>query len=154
MKALQLIISIVICQLAGVVGSIFTMSAIPTWYATLKKPSFNPPNWIFGPVWLTLYTMMGVSLFLVWQKRAVVNVWPAVIFFLIHLGINALWSVVFFGQKNISGALIIIVVLWLMIVGAIFLFWRIDRTAAYLLIPYLLWVSFASALNYGIGRLN
>ncbi len=143
-----------ICQLAGVVGSVFTMSAIPTWYATLKKPSFNPPNWIFGPVWLTLYTMMGVSLYLVWQKRAVASVWPAIIFFLIHLGVNALWSIVFFGQKNIHGALIIIVVLWLMIVGSIFLFWQIDRTAAYLLIPYLLWVSFASALNYSIGKLN
>ena len=154
MKILQLIISIIICQLAGVVGSLFTISAIPTWYTTLKKPSFNPPNWIFGPVWLTLYTMMGVSLFLVWQKREVANVWLAIIFFLVHLGVNALWSIVFFGKKNINGALIIIVVLWLMIVGSIFLFWQIDRTAAYLLIPYLLWVSFASALNYSIGKLN
>lgn len=154
MKVLSLIISIAICQLAGIVGSIFTFSAIPNWYTNLRKPSFNPPNWIFGPVWLTLYTMMGVSLYLVWQRRAVANVWPAIIFFLIHLGVNALWSVVFFGQKNISGALIIIVVLWLMIVGSIFLFWQIDKTAAYLLIPYLFWVSFASALNYSIGKLN
>jgi len=121
----------------------------------LKKPSFNPPSWLFGPVWITLYTMMGVSLYLIWQKRGEIKLaWPAIIFFLIHLAVNASWSIIFFGQKNIIGALILIVALWFMIVASIFLFYKINKTAAYLLVPYLLWVSFASILNYSLWRLN
>lgn len=155
MKILQIIVSVAACQLAGIVGSLFTTPAIPTWYANLKKPSFSAPNWLFGPVWVTLYTLMGISLYLVWQKRNEVKIaWPAIIFFLVHLVINALWSIVFFGQKNIFGALILIVVLWLMIVASIVLFYKVNKTAAYLLIPYLLWVSFASFLNYSFWRLN
>jgi len=155
MKALQLAASIIICQLAGIIGSVFTTSAIPTWFAGLKKPSFNPPSWLFGPVWITLYTMMGVSLYLVWQKRVEIKmVWPAVIFFLIHLAVNASWSIIFFGQKNPGMAFATIILLWLMIVISIALFYRINKTAGLLLIPYLLWVSFASILNYNIWKLN
>ena len=154
MKALQLAVSIIVCQLAGIVGSLFTTQAIPNWYATLKKPSFNPPSWLFGPVWITLYTMMGVSMYLIWQKRTVANVWPAIIFFLIHLAVNASWSIIFFGQKNPGMAFAVIVLLWLMIIVSIELFYRINKTAGLLLIPYLFWVSFASVLNYSIWKLN
>jgi len=154
MKALQLAVSIIVCQLAGIVGSLFTTQAIPNWYATLKKPSFNPPSWLFGPVWITLYTMMGVSMYLIWQKRTVANVWPAIIFFLIHLAVNASWSIIFFGQKNPGMAFAVIVLLWLMIIVSIVLFYRINKTAGLLLIPYLFWVSFASVLNYSIWKLN
>ncbi len=154
-KFITLFVSVAVCQLAGIVGSLFTAPAIPTWYAALKKPSFNPPSWLFGPVWITLYTMMGVSLYLIWQKRGEIKLaWPAIIFFLIHLAVNASWSIIFFGQKNIIGALILIVALWFMIVASIFLFYKINKTAAYLLVPYLLWVSFASILNYSLWRLN
>ena len=154
-KFITLFVSVAVCQLAGIVGSLFTAPAIPTWYAALKKPSFNPPSWLFGPVWITLYTMMGVSLYLIWQKRGEIKLaWPAIIFFLIHLAVNASWSIIFFGQKNIIGALILIVALWFMIVASIFLFYKINKTAAYLLVPYLLCVSYASILNYSLWRLN
>ena len=155
MKALQLAVSIIICQLAGIIGSVFTTSAIPTWFAGLKKPSFNPPSWLFGPVWITLYTMMGVSLYLVWQKRGEIKMaWPAIVFFLVHLVVNASWSIIFFGQKNPGMAFAVIILLWLMIVVSIALFYRINKTAGLLLIPYLFWVSFASVLNYSIWKLN
>lgn len=127
-KFITLFVSVAVCQLAGIVGSLFTAPAIPTWYAALKKPSFNPPSWLFGPVWITLYTMMGVSLYLIWQKRGEIKLaWPAIIFFLIHLAVNASWSIIFFGQKNIIGALILIVALWFMIVASIFCFIKLTR---------------------------
>ena len=155
MRLLNLIISVAICQLAGIVGSIFTFSAIPTWYASLKKPDLSPPNWVFGPVWTTLYTLMGVSLFLVWQKRTEVKLaWPAIVFFLIHLVLNAFWSIIFFGLKSPFWAFIAIIVLWIMIVISIILFYRVNKTAGLLLLPYLIWVCFASYLNYSIWKLN
>lgn len=155
MKIVNLIISVCVCQLAGLIGSLATFSAIPTWFVTLKKPSFSPPNWLFGPVWTILYTLMGVSLFLVWQKRGTDKmVWPAIIIFLVHLGVNALWSIIFFGLKNPGWAFLEIIVLWLMIVISMILFYRIDKVACWLLLPYLLWVSFASVLNYSIWKLN
>lgn len=147
--------SIGVCQAAGVIGSFFTAPAIRGWYANLVKPSFTPPGWLFAPVWLVLYTLMGVALYLVWQKGlSNPEVRFAVIFFLIHLVFNATWSIVFFGQQNILLALINIIIIWLMIVGLIVLFSRIEVKAAYLLIPYLCWVSFATILNYSIFRLN
>jgi translocator protein len=155
MKIIKLIAFIVISQLAGVVGSLFTFSAIPTWYAALKKPSFSPPNWIFGPVWITLYTLMGIAAYFVWQARDINKLAkPAIIIFLIHLALNALWSILFFGLKNPSLAFLEIIVLWLFIVVLVVLFYKIDKTAGYLLIPYLAWVSFAAFLNFSIWRLN
>ena len=150
-----LVFSIVICQLAGVVGSFATTSAIPTWYVTLNKPSFNPPNWIFGPVWVTLYALMGISLYLVWQKvKDNKRAKYSVKIFIAHLLLNSLWSIVFFGFRDLSLALDVIAALWLLIVYVIYLFWKIDKRASYLLIPYLFWVSFASILNYSIWQLN
>lgn len=140
---------------AGLIGSIFTFSAIPGWYSSLNKPTFSPPNWIFGPVWTTLYILMGIALYLVWKmglKKKEVNI--AFNLFLVHLLINALWSIVFFGMKEIFLALIVILILWVMIVVLIKLFWKINRNSAYILLPYLAWVSFATILNFSIWQLN
>jgi len=151
-KIIQPIIAILICQSAGLVGSFFTVSAIPDWYAGLVKPSFNPPNWVFGPAWLVFYTLMGIALYLVWQKMPASKL--AVIIFLIHLAVNALWSIVFFCLKNPNWAFLGIIILWLMILALIILFYQIDKRASYLLFPYFAWVSFAAVLNFYIWRLN
>jgi len=155
MKYVNLIIFILISQLAGVIGSIFTASAIPTWYAVLNKPSFNPPGWIFGPVWIILYTLMGIASYLIWKKRAKGKLpQMALILFFVHLAFNALWSIIFFGLHNLMWAFFEIIILWLMIVVLNVLFYKIDKRATYLLIPYLLWVSFAAFLNFSIWMLN
>lgn len=151
----RLLTSIFVSHAAGLVGSLFTASAITDWYLTIAKPEFNPPNWVFGPVWFILYTLMGISLYLVWHhglhsKKARFAFW----FFFAQLGVNALWSIVFFGLHNISLALVVIGVLWFMIAATIRMFWGLDRRAAQLLIPYLAWVSFATYLNYSIWILN
>lgn len=147
-KIPRLILSIGICLGAGILGSFFTVSSIPTWYATLNKPEFSPPNWIFAPVWTILYILMGYSLYLVWTKKKVPSI------FWIQLILNATWSIVFFGMRNPSLALVDIVALWVTIVLTIKAFYKINKTAAYLLLPYLLWVSFASILNLMIVLLN
>ena len=144
----KLIFSIGICLGAGIIGSFFTVSAIPEWYATLNKPAFSPPNWIFGPVWTILYILMGVSLYLVWVKKTV----PAV--FWLQLILNALWSIIFFGMKNPTLAFVDIIALWVAIVLTIKAFSKINKLAGQLLWPYLAWVSFASILNLAIVILN
>ena len=146
-KAL-LILSIGLCLSVGILGSFFTVSSIPTWYATLIKPSFSPPNWIFGPVWTTLYILMGVSLFLVWEKRKV----PVV--FWIQLVLNSIWSIIFFGFKSPGLALVNILALWVAIILTMRAFYKVSPTATYILIPYILWVSFAVFLNLFIVILN
>lgn len=151
----KLVVAIVVTQLAGIIGSLFTFSAIPTWYATLTKPALNPPSWVFGPVWTTLYVLMGVSAFLIWQKgwqRKDVKV--ALSVYGIQLILNALWSIVFFGMQSPGLALVNIALLFISIVLTMILFYKISRPAMYLLIPYILWVSFASYLNYAIYALN
>jgi benzodiazapine receptor len=154
-KAITLVVFVAVCELAGLLGSVFTATSIPTWYASLAKPSFNPPNWIFGPVWTILYILMGVAAYLVYQKgfkRPEVK--RALTVFFIQLLLNALWSIVFFGVHMILGALVNIVVLWVMILATILTFRRISKAAAYLLVPYILWVSFATALNFSLYLLN
>jgi benzodiazapine receptor len=152
---LKLFISIIICQSAGFIGSIFTTPSIPTWYAFLKKPSFTPPNWLFGPVWITLYILMGISAFLVWKKGlGTEGVKLALCIFIVQLIFNALWSIVFFGQQSIFGGIIIIIILWILILLSIIFFLKISIVAGVLLIPYLFWVSFASLLNISIYKLN
>ena len=151
----KIIISIIICEGVGFVAGIATSKSIGEWYQFLNKPSFNPPNWIFGPVWTILYLMMGISLFLIWKEGLDISgVKFAIIFFIIHLLINALWSFVFFRWHSPGFAFIVIIVLWLMILISIVLFNKINPTASLLLIPYLLWVSFASVLNFSIWKLN
>ncbi len=154
-KALTILAFILVCELAGFVGSVFTRPSIPGWYAGLVKPSFNPPNWIFAPVWTTLYVLMGLSAFLVYEKGLKKNeVKKALGVFAVQLVLNALWSIVFFGAHMILGAAVLIVVLWALIAASIWLFSRISKAAAYLLVPYILWVSFATVLNISLYVLN
>ncbi len=151
----KLITTIIISELAGIIGSIFTINAIPTWYATLAKPALNPPSWIFGPVWTTLYLLMGIAAFLVWK-----NGWDhkdvrkALSVFGLQLVLNAVWSIIFFGLHSPFWALIDIALMWLAIVWTMTLFYKISKPAMWLLVPYILWVSFASYLNYTIWILN
>ena len=151
----KLIICIVICQLAGVVGTIFRMDSIPTWYAALNKPLFAPPDWLFGPVWIMLYLMTGISLFIIWKEDLKNReVKTAFLIFILQLIISVIWSFVFFGIQSITGGLILIIILWLMVILAIIRFKSISRTAVILLIPYLLWVSYITLLNFSIYKLN
>ena len=150
----KLIIAITLPLAVGGISSYFTLQAIPTWYTTLHAPSFNPPNWIFGPVWTTLYILMGISLYLIWKMPETPARNTACIVFLIQLVFNFSWSFSFFYFKNIGFALIIIIGLWLSIAATLFLFYKIKPIAAYINIPYLCWVSFATALNYAYYRLN
>ena len=155
-----MVIAIVVSELAGIIGSFFTVSAIPTWYATLAKPALNPPAWVFGPVWTTLYALMGIAAFLVWSSYAEATsdrkrgIKIALSLFGIQLVLNTLWSIIFFGLHSPGGALIEIVFLWLAILATIIAFAKISRPAAWLLVPYILWVSFAMYLNYTIWMLN
>lgn len=152
---LKLIFSVALCQLAGLIGVMFTPDAIPTWYTALNKPSFNPPNWLFGPVWIVLYLMMGISLFIIWKEDLKnKEVKSAFIIFIVQLIFNTAWSLIFFGAHSPSGGLIIIIMLWILILITILKFMKISRFAGMLLIPYLLWVSFATVLNFFIFKLN
>lgn len=150
-KIWKLIISILLSFLASAVGSLFTAGSVSTWYTTLVKPGFNPPNWVFGPVWTILYLMIGISLYLVWIKKLNKT---AFIIFIIQLFLNALWSILFFGIRSPLYAFIEIILLWIAILITIIYFYRINKISAYLLIPYILWVSFAAVLNFAVFMLN
>ncbi|MHC1756605.1 MAG: TspO/MBR family protein [Methanosarcina sp.] len=151
----RLLVSVIICQLAGAIGSIFTSSSLESWYLLLEKPAFNPPSWVFFPVWTTLYTLMGISLYLIWEKGLQQReVKVGVFLFGLQLGLNILWSLLFFGLRAPYYALLEILVLWLAILLTAIQFWKVSKTASVLLIPYILWVSFAALLNYQIWVLN
>lgn len=150
----KLIISILGCQAPGLIGGIFTVKSVKTWYLTINKPSFNPPSWVFGPVWTVLYILMGISVYVIWKKSDVQNVNLAIALFVIQLSLNAFWSILFFGLKNPQLAFFEIIAMWVFILACIIVFFPISQTASYLLIPYLLWVSFAAFLNYSIWKLN
>ncbi|MGA2910774.1 MAG: TspO/MBR family protein [Candidatus Microgenomates bacterium] len=154
-KFVKLIVSVGICLFAGGIGTIFTVSAISAWYAALVKPSFSPPNYLFAPVWTILYILMGISLYLVWKKGVKTKKSrEAVYTFCVQLFLNAVWTPVFFGYKNIFLALIIIILMLFFIIKTITLFAKIDKNAAYLLYPYAVWVSFATILNFSVWILN
>lgn len=154
-ELLKVVAFITLCQLAGVLGSVFTYASIPTWYASLQKPTFTPPNWLFGPAWLTLYTLMGISLYIVWKKGLdKKDVRLSVGLFGAQLALNSLWSFLFFGLKDLRLAFFEIVVLWVFIVASIASFYKVSKKAAMLLVPYILWVSFAALLNYSVWMLN
>jgi tryptophan-rich sensory protein len=154
-EKLGLLMAILICEGAGLVGSFFTITAIPTWYPALAKPVFNPPDWIFGPVWTILYALMGWSLFLVWRKLdGKKKTAVALDVFVIQLSLNVIWSVLFFGLQQPGLALFEIILLWMSIVWTYLVFRRISRPAAALLLPYLAWVTFATYLNASIWWLN
>ncbi|MFA4999094.1 MAG: TspO/MBR family protein [Candidatus Paceibacterota bacterium] len=151
----KFLFAVIFCQLAGIVGSIFTFPAIKGWYATLQKPSFSPPNWIFSPVWITLFFLMGISLYLILKKDIRdKEVKKGLLVFVIQLLLNIKWSFLFFYMHNPFYAFLDILFLWLAIVLTIIQFRKIDRGAAYLLLPYLTWVTFAALLNFSIWQLN
>lgn len=152
----KLVISIVACEAIGGAGSIFTIGAIPTWYTTIQKPSFNPPNWLFGPIWTTLFFLMGVSLYLIWTStgasRSGRNL--AFVTFAVQFALNLLWSALFFGLHQIFFGLVEIIVLWGAIALAISASYRVSRVSASLLLPYIAWVTIAALLNYYVWVLN
>lgn len=155
MNIIKLIVSILICQLSGLIGSVFTASSISTWYATLKKPTFNPPNWVFAPVWTILFLLMGISFYIIWNRGLEdEKVKSAIIIFSIQLILNIFWSFLFFGLKSPFLAFLEIILLWFVILMNIIQFYNISKTAGFLLLPYILWVSFAVILNFFILRLN
>ncbi|MEW6011116.1 MAG: TspO protein [Methanobacterium sp.] len=143
------------CLLVGGISGFFTTGAVDTWYPSLVKPDWNPPSWLFGPVWTILYALMGVAAFLIYREgfeKKEVKI--ALGIFSVQLGLNFLWSILFFNYKNLFASFVEIVVLWVAILATIISFYRISRPAALIMIPYLLWVSFATILNYTILVLN
>jgi translocator protein len=167
----KLVIAIMISEMAGVIGALFTTPAVQSsWYAGIVKSALNPPAWVFGPVWTTLYALMGISFFLIWKQHPYIlenvrmlRLWKlGISLFFTQLALNTLWSIIFFGSisltindlNNIGIALVEIVFLWLAILATIIAFAKISKLAAWLLVPYILWVSFAMYLNYAIWMLN
>jgi benzodiazapine receptor len=152
---IKLIISIAACEGAGGIGAIFTTPAIATWYAGLKKPTFTPPNSVFGPVWITLYLLMGIAVFLVWREGlGQEGVTIAFVIFWAQLVLNILWSVIFFGLKSLFGGMVMILLLWIAILINIITFFGVSPLAGWLLIPYIIWVSIAANLNVQVWKLN
>jgi tryptophan-rich sensory protein len=152
---MKLLISILIPVLVGAISGFFTMSGVNGWYAVANKPWFNPPNWIFAPVWTTLYVLMGIALFLVWRSDADKAIkQTAIALFAIQLTLNFFWSIIFFKLQQPGWAFSEIILMWVMILLTILWFGKISSPAAWLLVPYISWVSFASVLNYYVWRLN
>jgi tryptophan-rich sensory protein len=149
-----LAVSMGVCFGAGFVGSLFTTPSIPTWYAGLAKPSWTPPAWIFGPVWSVLYGMMAVALWLIWRRSGFATAGGPIALFMVQLVLNVLWSLLFFGLRMPGVAFAEIVLLWLAILATLITFWRLNTTAGYLLLPYLVWTAFAGALNFALWRMN
>jgi tryptophan-rich sensory protein len=143
---------IVICLVTGTIGGMASAGVIDNWYRTLAKPSWNPPDWVFGPVWTTLYIMMAVAAWLVWRTRD--RVGPAMALFFVQLGLNLLWSLLFFGARSPGLALIEVVFLWGAVLLTMLAFFGRQTTAGWLFVPYLAWVSFAAVLNFAIWSLN
>lgn len=150
----KLLVSLMMPLGLGTLAGIFMATALPEWYANLNQPSFNPPNWIFGPVWSTLYILMGFSLFLIWDVDASKERNLAIYIFLLQLVLNIGWSFIFFNFNMIGLALVDIILLWISIVIMLVLFYRIKPLASAINIPYLLWVTFAAILNTSFYFLN
>jgi benzodiazapine receptor len=153
-QAIGLVVFIAICFAAASIGSLVTTPQIPGWYAELAKPTWNPPNWIFGPVWSCLYLMMAVAAWLVWRHAGFAGARGPLTLFAIQLALNSLWSVLFFGIQNPAAAAVEIILLWATILATLIAFWNRSKWAGGLLVPYLAWVSFAAVLNFTIWRLN
>ncbi|MDP8245707.1 MAG: TspO/MBR family protein [Candidatus Hinthialibacter antarcticus] len=150
----SLIVFLLLCITVQALASWCTFQTVTTWYPLLNKPNWRPPNWLFAPVWTFLYLSMAVAAWRIWIRRGETNIKPALIAFFVQLFLNALWSVLFFSLNWLGAASIEIVFLWIAILATGVLFWRIDRVAGVLFVPYLIWVSFASALTFSIWRLN
>lgn len=152
----KLVLSLVIPNAVGILSSLVTMPAVGDWYTTIAKPSWTPPDWVFAPVWIVLYTLMGIALYLVWNDGAQKpDVRKGIIWFDVQLALNFLWSLVFFGLKSPGLAFVVIIALWVAIVVTMGIFWELKKKAAVaLLVPYILWVTFALALNAQIWFMN
>lgn len=151
----QVLLWILLCELIGVIGAVFTVASIPTWYASLIKPVFSPPNWLFGPVWTLLYALLGIAGYVVWIRRAKKKgAHDAMRWFFINLFFNALWSPVFFGMRNIVAGYVLLSIIWITCIFMIDRFTKIDKISAYLVLPYFVWVSFATVLSFNIWLLN
>ncbi len=154
-KPKLLALSVLVTQLVGTAGSIFTMGSLNNWYPDLIKPSYNPPSYVFGPVWIVLYTLMGISLYIVLLKDDKdPKVRFGVVLYFVHLALNGVWSFLFFGIQQPFWALIEIAILFFVIIFLMIVYYRIDYRASFVLLPYLLWVGFATFLNYQIWKLN
>ena len=154
-NTLKLIIAIAIPLAVGATSGFFTITGVESWYQTINKPSWNPPGSVFGPVWTTLYVLMGVALFLVWKSSGSDTLKrTAITLFAVQLILNFFWSFIFFDQQQPGWAFVEIMTLWFFILLTIFSFTRVSKTAAWLLVPYISWVSFAAILNYTIWKLN
>ena len=151
---IKLIVSIAVPLLAGGVGAVATTPAISTWYATLNKPWFTPPDWLFGPVWTLLYILMGLALFLVWRSPKSRTRDIGIALFAVQLAVNVVWSFAFFGLENTLYGVLTIIPLWVLIAATIFQFYKVSKGAAFLMVPYILWVSIATALNTAVYLLN
>jgi len=154
MQIIKVVISILIAQAAGLIGSVFTASNVRGWYTTIARPSWNPPSWVFGPVWTALFTLMGIASYIIWKHRDLPYARAALVFYVIQLILNVLWSIFFFGLKNPGLAFVEILILLALIIVTTVLFWKVKPVAGALMLPYIAWVSFASYLNYTIWRLN
>ncbi|MCX6316112.1 MAG: tryptophan-rich sensory protein [Bacteroidetes bacterium] len=154
-NTIKFIIAVAIPVVIGAASGFFTVSGVESWYATINKPSWNPPNWIFGPVWTTLYFMMGIALFLVWKADTSIELKKiAFVLFAVQLALNFFWSFIFFRLHQPGWALAEMLALWIFIILTIFAFAQVNKTAAWLLVPYISWVSFAAILNYTIWKIN
>jgi len=153
-EVIKLLVSIILPLGLGAIAGMFTSQSVSEWYETLNRPSFNPPNWIFGPVWTTLYILMGISLFLLWKQDVSKERNRAIIVFLIQLLLNFCWSFIFFYFNLIGIALVEIILLWISILMMLVLFYKIRPVAAYINIPYFIWVTFATILNASYYFLN
>ena len=150
-----LIFFLLITQAAGLLGASFTTPAIPTWYASINKPFFNPPNWIFAPVWTILYILMAIAAYYISISKVAKRIKrQALIYYFIQLVLNSLWSMVFFGLRNPLLGFLIILILWTMIFLTMLKFLKIKNISFYLMLPYISWVSFAAVLNFSIVILN
>lgn len=141
-----------LCLAAGALGGLATAQSVTEWYPTLTKPSWNPPSWVFAPVWTTLYVLMAIAAWMAWRRGPVAK--PALQLFIVQLALNVAWSFIFFGAHNPGLAFAEIIVLWLAIIATARAFWRLSQPAGLLMLPYIAWVSFAAVLNFTVWRLN
>lgn len=154
-NTLKLIIAVALPLVVGATSGFFTVTGVESWYQTINKPSWNPPNWVFGPVWTTLYILMGIALFLVWKADTSAELKKiAISLFAVQLVFNFFWSFIFFYLQQPGWAVLELAVMWIFILLTIFAFAQVSKTAAWLLVPYISWVSFAGILNYTIWKLN
>ena len=153
-QAFGLVVVVVVTFAAAGIGSVFTSGSVSEWYPSIEKPSWTPPGWIFGPVWTALYTLMAVAAWVIWRKEGWAGARAALVLYAVQLALNAAWSPLFFGLRMPGVAFAELVVLWMAVIATAVAFWKKSPLAGALLVPYVLWTTFAAALNLAIWRLN